>query len=346
MNEVYKYLVRGEDVYNEEDGQEKVAEGVKRVNTPEYLASIFQNQEVIYTQDFKDGTKIHLVHPTGPYTDRALMLTAYNENFFTADSDSNPNTHFIYEFSDEVQYAWWSNIVAGLKTSRQILEEEGREDVAIKYVENSTRVSNHQFRTSRTLIIPHGQFVERDPKLLKRHEMKNVPEHEVREKQLLYSRRNSVNRFMNQVREKMSTNTANNFEVASEHPLGYGFRIPLDTQQIAPTMKSHHLAYKEMQEKYKKELIERRKRLLNPSTLEQVEKSIEAPSYRLYVGLDGNEAVINISPEVISYAGVMQGWGIHLIRKPNVPLRITTEEKHEYGRRFGEQVMREMGRAS
>ena len=78
MNEVYKYLVRGEDVYNEEDGQEKVAEGVKRVNTPEYLASIFQNQEVIYTQDFKDGTKIHLFHPTGPYNDRALMLAAYN----------------------------------------------------------------------------------------------------------------------------------------------------------------------------------------------------------------------------------------------------------------------------
>src|SRR3989344_3252176 len=170
---------------NQDAGPQEAASIAATLNTPENLRSIIQSLEAIMRQTMTDGTEIVLLHPTGPYTDRALMLGAYNEEIKPVNRDGSVrSTHWIYDYSNETQEVYWGLVVAGLKAGKAILEEEGRVGaVTNKYLENSTHVSNHRFRTSRTITFPHGQFVERDPGVL--HETTHVPQHLIDERGIL-----------------------------------------------------------------------------------------------------------------------------------------------------------------
>ena len=62
---------------NQDAGPQEAASIAATLNTQENLRSIIQSPEAIMRQTMTDSTEIVLLHPTGPYTDRALMLGAY-----------------------------------------------------------------------------------------------------------------------------------------------------------------------------------------------------------------------------------------------------------------------------
>ncbi len=341
--------MHGKWAINQNVPQEEVAVATAKLNTPENLASIIQNpQAIIMRQSFQDGTDLVLLHPSGPYTDRALMLAVYNPNITT-----RHDTHWIYDYPQDVQEEYFRNIILGLYAQREILKEEGRDNIESLYVENSTHVSNHAFRTSRTIKFPHGHFIEVDESELIPHT--STLDH-LREEWGVLGRGFLVEDFAKRLKANMVEKGTELDQIASRDrlPLGYEFQLPLSSLQgnvrdVASVMGSHHESYEDVASKYVRAVkFSARIPQVTDLFIDRAGKIIPPPSYRLYMSLqDDNNLGVIIAPEFISHAGVMQAKGIDLDRRETYPLRAigTPQARNDYAQRFAEKVQAAISRS-
>ena len=337
----------GRNAINQDATLEKAAEIAQRINVPSTLQSIIEGKdgfsELITSQKFDDGTLISLVHPTGPYTDRALMLGIYNK-----DMKENGDTHWIYDYPKDKQERFWGMVLAGLHAGREILDKEGRTEVINLWAESDVHVSDVDERTSRTIRFPHGHFIEID---INRIHPSTLVLHHMEEEQDVLERGYLVERFGSRVLQRMPEYQdvlLAGFKVRKSAPFGYEFELPDELNEanidlIVQVMDAHHKAIKETSVHYiNKTRIVDRKIISNPDFSKKLDRVIKPPSYRLYMFLDGGHLSVIISPEFWSHGGVLEAMKITLDRDPKHPLMITEEEKRDYGRRFAEIVSHEL----
>ena len=285
--------------------------------------------------------------PKAPYTDRALMLM-----YFPPDYDKQVSTKTIYDYGDlRVVAGYWRRIVAGLAAMRELTKEELDRFIPL-YVENVVcRVTDKEVRTSRTAILPHGQWVEID-----KNEIVSVNKRisHLQEEQDVLQRRKTAERFIERLKVEMreqviipggyfTENTKADLSdvtigVRDESPYGYFIQIPysfnpegLDRDEMAKIVTvavAHHKAYTKLSQRYLSKATSVIPKLI----------LIPQPSYRMYVSLGKENLTMVFTPEFISHAGVMEAAGIVVNRPPKIPRRYSEEEVSNFQKRFTELV--------
>jgi hypothetical protein len=335
----YRLPMYGRWALNADDSLEKVAEISAKLNAPEKLTEIINNPEAILRKKLPSGTDIVLLHPTGPYTDRALMLAMYNPDIKTT---HNAQWTYDYPFKEQVEY--WRFVVSGLYAQKEILKQEGRDkEVKSQYVENATHVSNGKFRTSSTISFQHGHFIEIDPKELV-PTTHTIPH--LREEREVLERGFLMKRFLRRLSNSFEMNSevkSPDFIVQEKLPLGYGFKISSDNSdhnisKLTFIMNKHHKAYENLTQEYldSAHVVSARFSDTTLNFRERLKTVIPPPSYRLYMTLNISQIDVEISPEFISHAGVMQGEGIDLDRNEDHEIRPlgTPEARCDYAQKF------------
>lgn len=338
--------IYGENAVNPGDSQETTEERIERINTKENLINIINGEngasELIRTVDYPDGTRMSIVHPSGPYTDRALMIGVYNENIQTDEI-----TQWIYDYPENIQRDYWHTVVVGIGADDEILRQEGKSHVDVIWAENTMRVSLSE-RTSRTVKFPHGQFLEIDSDRI--HPTTSVLHH-LEEEQDVLKRSFLVSRFGKRLIDKMESveRASDTFQVRRNEPYGYQFNFPNEmdlegVESVKRFMRVHHQAYTDTTKYYldhaRNNIFQSRENSVFSKKLESVKKQ---PAYRTYFCLNReNESIdVVISPMFWSHGGVMEALGIRLDRNPEHQKIVSDAEKKSHGKKFNDFVERE-----
>jgi hypothetical protein len=310
------------DGINTEMSREAAALRSEKLNQPEKLRAILNDQERLYTGQV-GVLRFSVIRPTSPYTPGSLMFAAHTEDY----NGLSEKPQYIYEFGEVEQRAYWAHILAGLFA-------HGNQSF---YTENTTQTTSFEHRSSRTLNFIHGQFGSIKEEWLQPHG--ESLEHLGAESRKTLSLMDRINgplgAIMNDVR-------ASSPSVELEYyarPTGYALSFPLTADlpeliaTVQRTMEAHWQAYSN----YVKDEEAKVKRASENNSGIEKRDIIPGPSYRQYVWFEDGMLKILISPEYDSHAGVMEGMGIHLRRTLSGKTYISPEDEMRQKETFARQ---------
>lgn len=280
---------------------------------------------IVYSTKLPGGYRINVSDPSGQYSDHAVMFTVGNPDHLLANADQEIPTHTLYDLPEEVQYHMWEQT---LTVVRAYLEYFKRvypgEEVLVFLGENCICIRTcERARTSRTIVLPHHHVVP----IRLRDIDQTTPvafDHLTREQEAFRSK--TFRPFVDFVHKQLPTDVQKYIGPFTLHygtPVGYTFTIPgnISNELFTRCMNEHHKAFSTIAASLTKFV---------PHTLRE-HLSIPMPSYRLYVSYtkDG-DIQCNISIEALSACGVMESMGVALKRSPDVPKRVTPQERTAY----------------
>lgn len=317
----YLHLYAERPAINTADAVSKAAEIANIFNTPNYLQETFfePNPTILYTENLTSGGQTTLMIPSGPYAEGAVMVIAKGPHSLDKEE---VQTETIYDYPDDVQESYWNTIYTSLQAFSELAEEKGGEGLHVVASENciATR-TNEEHRTSRSVALPHAQiFTLNEADIVPFEEDEEKIRHLVFEQTALQQDK-FLSRYTQLVQELVTGEMRHGLEGLRREqkaPYGYSFVASHDgdIEEIREVMQAHHQAYTEAAHMWIPQL--------KPTFQQQI--TIPQPSYRLYMSSDGGNFQVTVSPEFLSYAGVLEAAGVELKRGPQFPRRITEEQ--------------------
>jgi hypothetical protein len=276
-------------------------------NDPAYLYDAFfsPNSSAFHHDRIPGVGQVSIIVPTGPYGHVSFMTIATGENL-----TSNPNgqAETIYDYPETLQQKYWEAILLSLQTLHEQAIKTG--DVAVAVENCISHITNGTRRTSRTIKKPHAQAL-----LVRVNDIQKEKwsiDHLSRE-QRVFQRVNLMPLFktnLQKVLDQFSCDSYTSLALTNQPPIGYTFLIhdPHDHAHVATVLRANHTAYTDTARAIVATLNQDNQDLLIPQ-----------PSYRLYMKFEAEYLRVSVSPESISYAGVMESAGIKLHRSQDYP---------------------------
>ena len=320
--------VHSEHQINTHQGREEIAEKTRTLNDSRFLNSKFFNSDspqVLTTIEApREQGLVSVIDPLGQYYPDSVMIMAATPHMM---EDETVGTYHVYDMPVEMQRLYWA-----------IVRETLRFNPGARYVENAAiTYSNEQYRTPRTIGLPHGQIGQIGAELVqptRDGESLDTPESQ-REIEALRNdpRAKQALVDINKILKKSllsGRGFGRGFRVYPRNdmdtlPLGYSLAIPGNPTDPNFTfiMETNHRAYEEVM----KDLFEE----ISP---DESSGAVPQPSYRLYVEeidpVNHQGTIITLSPMIFWHGGVNEAGGMLMDRAPHYDDFTSAQERSDF----------------
>ncbi len=281
----------------------------------------------LVTVNSTEGT-VKLFIPSSPYSELAMMVIAGNEAWLREQGSSMVRTHTVYSMGPEVSFHYWKIAIQSLQVFRAHLPE-GSHDLMIgqnnlPYFTGEIKITTDEdIRTSKSISLDHAHIIPVPKNAIDTTRQVSLPHLDVERAAL---RAPGFAEFVTCVANALPEGTRNllyDFDVHEEAPVGYTFTFPgnMGIELFSQCLKDHHDAFTRVSPRLPR---------FFPDDLRGL-RTLPMPSYRFYATLTAeNDIQCYVSPEVLSFAGVMEAAGVGLLRSPEVPIQLDTEQTIKY----------------
>lgn len=314
-------------------------------NNPDVLRNQFNfaREPTAYYATLQNGDRVGTMKPTGEYAPGALMVTALPADIVEAryaevsrDPDGRVTTRNIFNFTFLTQVEYFKQIIAGIDASTSFLQDHpnlasqiGQSAVC---AENCAfTVSNGQYRSARTISLPHAQIF---PRSLAQDSETNTPPRTALEQALLKSTMDLVtDNALDEIYKFLSPVSPDiQLKRRTVPPFGYTLVTPLTSEMpqqrkgayVAKLLQSNLTIYSVVAHRMEQQLAHKYAKGRGSTLLAH---RLPQPSYKAYYFYDTNgKFCITITPTLFAPSGVMESANRPISRSPQYPDEFGTPE--------------------